>query len=121
MIVSCFGVYEYQSFGLFGRSNGLLIKNLLPPNIGIRVGGIYGQPNLFSLLLLLGILSLFYLHIHSRHFNISSYFKYFKYIPIFITSYAFFLTRSRSGVISICSCLFSSILFIFQKKIYSVK
>jgi len=110
-IVSSLGLYQYLSFFFNGKTSIPLIPYLLPPNKGYRVAGIFGQPNLFALLLVIGILVFIFMHLH-RPFLLNSSNKLIskvRYLPLMLTSLVFFLTGSRAGFLA----LFVSLLLIF--------
>jgi O-antigen ligase len=100
VFVSAFGLYEYYDFFLLGKSNGMLIPYFLPENVGIRVGGIYGQPNIFSLSLLVGLIVFLYQHLHSANFS-NCRFPKLTYLPFLTVALTFFLTGSRAGLLGL--------------------
>ena len=100
VVISLLGAYEFFSSLFLGASNRMLIPYLLPKNNDLRVAGIYGQPNLFALVLLTGILVLLYLHLHSDDF-FSMRFHVLKYLPYFTVASVFFLTGSRAGILAL--------------------
>lgn len=108
LVVSLLGLYEYFSFTLSGRSSGMLVPYLLPPDANLRVGSIYGQPNFLALVLLTGIIAYVYQHIHADQFSIRRM-PILKYLPMLIVGVVFFLTGSRAGLLGL---LFSA-LFVF--------
>lgn len=98
VISSCLGIYEYSCSVLFGPTDGMLIPYLLPANPTVRIGGMYGQPNLFALLMLVGVLVMFYQYLYTDEVQIRSRWAVlFKYVPFACVATVFFLTRSRSG------------------------
>jgi len=99
VIVSVLGLYEYFSSFFLGPSNKMLIPYLLPLNSGMRVVGIYGQPNLFALLLLSGLLVFLYQHLHGESFSTQRLSK-LKYLPFLTVALVFFLTGSRAGLLA---------------------
>ncbi len=118
VVICCLGLYEYFSFALLGVSDGQLIPYILPKNTSMRVGGIFGQPNLFALPLVLAIFCFYYKYIHSRSFRLErkSSLWWFQYLPFFLVSVVFFLTGSRSGLVALVFVLFFLLHFIYKKK-----
>lgn len=102
-VISCLGLYQFFSFVLLGPNQNPLIPYLLPPNLGDRVVGIYGQANLFALCLLLGILVFVYCHLHGTRFFAKPHYLFNKvrYLPIALTCLVFFMTGSRGGLIAL--------------------
>lgn len=98
--VSILGLYEYFHFILCGASVDPLIPYLVPPDLTMRVVGIYGQPNFTALLLLIGILVYIYLYLHDASFKTKSMNK-IKYVPFFLLSLVFYLTGSRAGFLAL--------------------
>lgn len=124
-VVNCFtlsvallGLYEYLSFAFLGKSNGMLIPYVLPASSSARVTGIYGQPNLFCLLLLSGILSFFYSYLHDSAFSQAKCrIKMLYFLPLFVVALCLFLTGSRAGLLAmLCTVLFMC--FVFTRKQY---
>lgn len=99
LTVSLFGLYEYFSFIVNGKSLQPLIPYLLPPDLTYRVVGIYGQPNFTALLMLLGLLVCFYLYLHDRTFE-SRRLSRLRYLPFVVIALVFFLTGSRAGLLA---------------------
>lgn len=95
------GLYEFFSYSLFGKSKTMLIPYLLPPDSSFRVGGVYGQPNLYAVFLTVSILAFFWKYIHSAHDLSIKKTKIFRFIPLVLVSVVFFLTGSRSGFLSL--------------------
>lgn len=116
VILSILGIYEYNSAVLLGNSNEMLIPYVLPPVRSLRVAGIYGQPNLFSLALVVGLFSLFYLYIHENE-KTEGVFLYLRFLPIFLVGLAFSLTDSRSGLVAFLIPYFT-MAWLFVKKRY---
>jgi len=100
-ISAAFGLYQFFSFVFLGTSPESLIPFLLPPNKSIRVVGPYGQPNLFSLLLLVGILVHIYLHVHEKELFLCRL-KCLRFVPLSLVATVFFLTGSRAGLLAFC-------------------
>jgi len=100
LIVAILGVYEYFNSLCLGRTYSSLIPYVMPPNLSSRVAGIYGQPNLFALLLLTGILVYLYQYLHNVNFSFKRY-QLFMFIPLMVVSVAFFLTNSRAGMLAL--------------------
>lgn len=99
--VASLGLYEFICFVLNGPSRGMLIPYLMPPDSTIRVGGIYGQPNLFSVLLTVVIICFFYWHLTVGNRIRNLYIEIFKYLPFVLVCYVFFLTQSKGGLLSL--------------------
>ena len=78
----------------------MVIPYLLPPSTTFRISGIYGQPNLFSLLLLVGLLGIFFYYISAAD-NISSGLQRLRMIPVVLVGLVFFLTQSRAGIVAL--------------------
>lgn len=116
LIVSVLGLYEYFSSLLLGVSRQQLIPNLLPANTGMRVAGVYGQPNLFALLLLTGLLIFWYQHLHNNNFS-STRFPKLKYLPFLTIAMVFFLTGSRAGLLALL-LIFLSLCWLIVRKRY---
>ncbi len=92
------GIYQFSSFVSLGESHHELIPYLLPANKGLRITGIYGQSNIFALILLVGLLIYIYKYIHDESFNDK---KIIGFIPFLLNSIAFFLTDSRSSLLAL--------------------
>lgn len=116
-VVSSLGLYQYFSFFFSGKTTVPLIPYLLPPNKTPRVAGIYGQPNLFALLLVVGILVYIFLHLHKDILFKSSNRLIIKarYLPLMTTSLVFFLTGSRAGLIALVLSLMFIVLFFARR------
>lgn len=106
LVIALLGLYEYFKFVLSGVSSGMLIPYLLPHDHSLRVGGIYGQPNFFALVLVTGLLAYSYHYVHVQDFKLPR-FKLLSYLPLLVVSVVFFLTDSRAGQLSLLvMCLF---------------
>ncbi|PLX89797.1 MAG: hypothetical protein C0619_10445 [Desulfuromonas sp.] len=117
-LVSALGLYEYVSFLLNGKSSGMLIPYLLPKNQSIRIAGIYGQSNLFALLLLVGVLIFIYFSLHGdyRSLKTSGFFKPLRCLPFFVVSLVFFLTGSRAGLLAFILSVSFLLLLVVRKR-----
>jgi len=114
-IVSSLGLYQYFSFFFNGKTRIPLIPYLLPPNKGYRVSGIFGQPNLFALLLVVGILVFIFMHLHEPLLlnSPNKLINRIRYLPLMSTSLVFFLTGSRAGFLALfISFLLISLFFV---------
>ncbi|MCD6526837.1 MAG: O-antigen ligase family protein [Desulfuromonas sp.] len=100
LIAAILGLFEYFSFSFLGKSTVPLIPYLLPPNLGSRVVGTYGQPNLFALLLLSGLLVYVYLYLHDDEFCCCRL-KWLCYLPFLTVAVSFFMTGSRAGQLAL--------------------
>lgn len=120
-IVTVLGLYQYFSFIAVGKSKNPLIPYLIPPNLGGRVSGIYGQPNLFALLLVVGVIGFIYFYLHGRKIFKSNtpFFQKFYYVPLISVSLCFFLTQSRSGLIAFLLSIFILILYFYKRGSFS--
>ncbi len=117
LIASILGFYEYFYFDLLGRSSGALIPYLLPPNVSLRVGGFYGQPNLFSVFLLCCLVSYCYAYSHQFSFE-TVLARWFGWIPFVVVATCFFMTGSMSGLLSLLLFLCAFVCFFFSKSHY---
>lgn len=94
------GLYEYCHSILLGPTREMLIPFLLPPNLTWRVGGPYGQPNLFAVLLIVTLLGFFFRFLHQRP-ELPSRLYALRYLPFILVALNLGLTWSRAGLISI--------------------
>jgi hypothetical protein len=94
----------------------MLIPYLLPNNTNIRVGGFLGQPNLFSMFLVGGLLVFFYLHLHSANFS-NCRFPKLTYLPFLTVAVVFFLTGSRAGLLAL-SLIYLPLCWLVARKRY---
>ncbi len=101
LLAAILGLYEYFHFALTGPSGTMLIPFLLPPNVSMRVGGIFGQPNLFALFLSLVLLAYCYRYVHSDYKLASRPLSSLRFLPFFVVAVVFFLTGSRAGFLSL--------------------
>ena len=116
-VIALLGLYEFFSFMYLGKSGKMLIPYILPPNKSVRVAGIFGQPNLFALLLLSGLLTFFYTYLHDPVFNLSNCrFKHLYYLPVFVVALCFFLTGSRAGLLAMLCTLLLMCLMVARKR-----
>ena len=99
VIAACFGLYEYSSFVVLGESNGPLIPYLIPASKSLRISGIYGQPNLFALLMVSGIFVFLYRHLHFKGFSVCRL-PILSCLPLLTVSVVLFLTGSRAGLLA---------------------
>lgn len=116
MVVSCLGLYAYSSFAVLGGGHGDLISYLLPINKSLRISGVYGQPNLFALVLLTGILVFVYSHLHNGALFDDRYSR-LTYLPLLTVAVTFFLTGSRAGLLAFLS-LFVILIWLMLRKRY---
>lgn len=100
LIFSLFGIYEYVHFFNFGSIDKFLIPYFLPPDHSQRISGIYGQPNLFSLFLAIVMFSYIYWYMTCENKFEGKISNIIKFFPLFIVSFTFYLTGSRSGFLS---------------------
>lgn len=114
VFLSSFGLYEYIYYISVGPKLDMLIPFFLPQNLSSRVGGIYGQPNLFSLFMSLSIFLFFFKYIHSYKYKINKNIFILKYIPFCLVCTVFFLTQSRSGFISFSAILLFVLWMVFS-------
>ena len=105
VISSLLGLYEYFYFLWAGSTSEMLLPFLLPPKYSIRVGGIYGQPNLYALLMIVTLLAIFYLYIHNPVDYCGKLFKWCRFLLPILISLNFFLTLSRAGILAFILCL----------------
>lgn len=117
LLAAILGLYEYFHFVLTGPSGTMLIPFLLPPNISIRVGGMFGQPNLFALFLSVVLLTYCYRHIHSAFEITSRFFSPLRFLPFFVVALVFFLTASRAGFLSL-SLIWGGLLWLVVSRRY---
>ena len=101
LLFSALGLYEYVSFLLFGPSLTPLIPYLMPVDSSIRIGGPYGQPNLFAVFLSLTIIAFIYRYIQIALDSSVQMSSLVRFIPFVFVSFVFFLTGSRSGILSL--------------------
>ncbi len=113
LLIALLCLYQYAHWLVFGESSIVLIPYLLPPG-GSRVGGVYGQPNLTALILLLSLFSWFFRIVHSIHER-SCVLRILYFTAFFIVSTAFFLTGSRAGLLAL-SGLVIGIIFLVRKQ-----
>ncbi len=115
VVVSCLGLYAYSCYAVLGKSHGVLIPYILPINKSLRVSGIYGQPNLFALVLLTGVLLFVYSYVHNKQF-VNCRFSILTYLPLLTVAVTFFLTGSRSGLLAFLASFFILIWLVFRKR-----
>jgi len=97
LIAALLGLYEYSYFLQVGPAGSVVIPFFVPADKSWRVGGPYGQPNLFALFLSVNLLAFFYRFTSSISFEKQSFLYY---LPPFVVAVVFFLTGSRSGLLS---------------------
>lgn len=102
VVAALLGLYEYVHFQCFGPTRSMLIPYLLPPDLLVRVGGVYGQPNQLALFLSVSLLAFFYRYIHRRPAFSTRGLARLRFIPVALVAAVFFLTLSRSGLLSFC-------------------
>ncbi|WP_139249293.1 O-antigen ligase family protein [Malonomonas rubra] len=118
LISALFGLYQYSFYMIQGPSDGFLIPYFLPHIKSLRVTGFYGQPNLFSVFLIVIILSYFYKYSSVDNLNLPGIFCFFKYFPFFVVSYVFFLTGSRAGTLSLLLIIAFMVVLVLQKRLF---
>lgn len=96
VVAALLGLFEYARFLLLGPTRSMVIPYLLPPDNSPRVGGMYGQPNLFALFLALALIAFFLVYLHGRRAPRNRY-SWMRFIPFSLVGTVFFLTGSRSG------------------------
>lgn len=104
LVAALLGFYEYGHFLLLGPSRRMLIPYLMPPDNSLRVGGMYGQANLFALFLVLALISSFLVYLHHPG-PLSRSFRRLRLAPVWILATTFFLTGSRSGLLALAAVL----------------
>jgi O-antigen ligase len=102
VITAVLGLYEHVRFLLLGPSRSMLIPYLLPPNPLARVGGPYGQPNQLAVFLLVSLLAFFYRYVNIQPISKPSYLFRLRFVPFALVAVVFFMTLSRSGLLSLC-------------------
>ena len=101
LIAALLGLYDYVHFLVFGPTPFMLIPYLLPPNHSLRVGGPYGQPNLFAVFLTVVLLVYFYQYLHRPEDMPSGPLATLRLLPFSLVALVFFLTGSRGGLLSL--------------------
>lgn len=117
VLAALLGLYQFVDFSLFGQAQRALIPTLLPPSWGGRVAGIYGQPNMFALLLTLCLLGFCYRYLHTGLQFANKAFHRLRMVPVVLVSLVFFLTQSRNGLISLVIA-FGILVFLFFRRGY---
>ncbi len=102
VIAALLGLYEYVHFSTFGVSRAPIIPYLLPPTVSVRITGAYGQSNQLALFLTVVLLGFFYRYLHGLPASRSRIFMRLRFLPVSLVALAFFLTLSRSGLLSFC-------------------
>ena len=122
LFASILGIYEFSYFYTLGISDGPLIPYLLPPKVASRVGGFYGQANLFAVFLLCCFIAYCYAYNHSFSYK-TILAKWFGWLPIVTVSVCFFMTRSMAGMIALLLfyCLFTYVAFQKSNHFYCTK
>lgn len=115
VIVASLCLYQYLDWIFYGQRSTTLIPYLLPPGYS-RVTGIYGQPNLTALLLLVAIIAFFF-HYLSEKCTVDNLKRFVIDIGFLLVSVAFFLTGSRTGLVALFVVLSVLGLLIYRKKI----
>lgn len=117
LIASLLGLYQYTSFSAFGKSVSPLIAYILPPNSSLRVSGIYGQSNFFSLVLNVGVFSYIYVYLHGHKILPckSSFYKALYYLPLSVVFFVSLLTKSRSGQIAFVFCIVTVFYYLYKR------
>ena len=100
VVAALLGLYEYARFLLLGPTRRMVIPYLLPPDDSPRVGGMYGQPNLFALFLVLVLIGFFLVYLHDRRPSLNRS-SWLRFLPFSLVSTVFFLTGSRSGQLAL--------------------
>ena len=97
------GLFQYMSYGFLGHPWRLPF--LLPAPWGPRVSGIYGQPNLFALLLTLVLIGYCYRLLHGEPLGPGRWMMRFRHLPVLLVGWVFFLTHSQNARISVATIL----------------
>jgi len=100
VIAAALGLYEYFSYVNLGQSKSMLIPYLLPADRSSRIGGMFGQPNLFALFLTIVCIGFIFRHVHTNFSPKSWFLCTIRFLPFFMVCLAFFLTGSRAGFLS---------------------
>ena len=104
VIMAALCLYQYLDWVLAGTKTTTLIPYLLPPG-NQRVNGVYGQPNLTALFLVLSMIS--FLRAYSTHKNpLNGWRGPFLGVGFLFVVSAFFLTGSRSGLVAFFVVIF---------------
>lgn len=115
VVAALFGLYDFYCFTLSGPSRDMLIPYLLPPNRSARVGGFYGQPNLFAVLLSVALLAFYYRYLHPLKKAIFVLPAWLRFVPVILLEFVFFLTGSKGGFLSRSLILLFFLWLIFRK------
>ncbi len=99
VLVAFLCLYQYFNWLNSGSNTEMLIPYLLPPS-GARVGGVYGQPNLTALLLVLSQIAWLSEYILNKE-KPALLLSILQGSAFFVVCCAFFLTGSRSGYLSL--------------------
>jgi len=100
-IAAGLGFYEYITYAIGLRSRTMLIPYLLPPDTSSRVGGMFGQPNLFALFLTLSLLGCSYWYLRQTDLPGPCWVFRLRFIPVTLVSTVLLLTGSRAGLLSL--------------------
>lgn len=117
LVAALLGVYEYVYFHTCGPSHSALIPYVLPPDINPRVGGPFGQSNLFALFLTLAQIAYFYRYLHGSSIGRRSLASFLRFLPVLTVATAFFLTYSRGGLVS-WTLVFSALVWLVVTRRY---
>lgn len=115
VVAALLGLYDFFSFALSGPSKDMLIPYLLPPNRSERVGGFYGQPNLFAVLLTVTLLAFYYRYLHPLKKETFALPAGLRFVPVLLLEFVFFLTGSKGGFVSRALILLLLLWLIFRK------
>ncbi|SDL44977.1 O-Antigen ligase [Geoalkalibacter ferrihydriticus] len=98
-----FGLFQYFWFWQFGPETQMLIPYVLLSTTNARITGMYGQPNLFALFLILVLLACSYRYIHAdvQASRLVSRHGWLRLIPVALIAFVFFQTGSRNGMLSL--------------------
>lgn len=117
VVAALFGLYDFFCFALMGPSSDMLIPYLLPPNRSVRIGGFYGQPNLFAVLLTVCILAFYYKYLHTLKKEAFVLPTWLRFVPVVLLEAVFFLTGSKGGFLSL-SLILAFLLWLIYRKSY---
>ena len=119
LIVAVLCLYQYIDWLLVGQRDTMLIHYLLPPSSS-RVNGIYGQPNMTALLLLVSIIA--FCRGYASNNGTGYHLKDF-YLDagLLFVALAFFLTGSRAGLLAFFVVSAVLFLLIYRSRIVFCK
>lgn len=100
VVASLLGLYQYVDYRRSGVAADMVIPWLLPPTWGGRVSGIFYQPNLFALLLVLCLLATLYRAFHTPCVVSRVFSPRLCWLPVPLFAFVLALTQSRAGLLS---------------------